>query len=105
VPSQVTWNLVGGYPPYNPRAVDDPGLVDAWSASRRGPWLDTAYTQVTNLDPAGPGPLIGPYPKARTAIELAVQQVIGGAQPPAAAVTTADDAITEALHGYDPSDP
>ncbi len=77
VPSQVTWNLVGGYPPYNPRAVDDPGLVEAWSASRRGPWLDTAYTQVTNLDPAGPGPLIGPYPKVRAAVELAIQRTIG----------------------------
>jgi sn-glycerol 3-phosphate transport system substrate-binding protein len=105
VPSQVTWNLVGGYPPYNPKAIDDPGLVDAWSASRRGPWLDTAYTQVTNLDPAGPGPLIGPYPSARVAIQLAAQQVITDTQPPAAAVTAADGAITDALHQYDPSDP
>lgn len=104
VPSQVTWNLVGGYPPYNPRAVDDPGLVEAWSESRRGPWLDTAYTQVTNLDPAGPGPLIGPYPKVRAVIELAAQQVIGGTQPPVA-ITTADQAITDVLAGYDPGDP
>ena len=105
VPSQVTWNLVGGYPPYNPRAVDDPGLVDAWKESRRGPWLDTAYTQVTNLDPAAPGPLIGPYPKVRAAIELAVQSVIAGAQPPAAAIATADDAIGAALAGYEPGGP
>ncbi len=105
VPSQVTWNLVGGYPPYNPRAVDDPGLVDAWSVSRRGPWLDTAYTQITNLDPAGPGPLIGPYPRVRAAIERAVQDVIAGTEPPATAITTADDAITVALTGYDPANP
>ncbi|MGZ4716239.1 MAG: extracellular solute-binding protein [Acidimicrobiales bacterium] len=105
VPSQVTWNLVGGYPPYNPRAVDDPGLVDAWRASRRGPWLDTAYTQITNLDPAGPGPLIGPYPAVRAAIEQAAQHVIVGTEPPADAITTADDAITAALTGSDPGNP
>jgi len=97
VPSQVTWNLVGSYPPFNPRAVDDPGLVDAWSASRRGPWLDTAYTQVTNLDPAGPGPLIGPYPDVRAAIDRAIQTVVTGTLEPATAVSGANDAITNAL--------
>jgi hypothetical protein len=60
---------------------------------------------VTNLDPAGPGPLIGPYPLTRAAIQLATQQVITDTQPPAAAVTSADDAITDVLHHYDPSDP
>jgi ABC-type glycerol-3-phosphate transport system substrate-binding protein len=102
VPSQVTWNLVAGYPPYNPRTVDDPALVDAWGSSRRGSWLDTAYTQVTNLDPAGPGPLIGPYPKVRVAIETATQSVVTGARTPDEAIVALDDAITVALAGYDP---
>jgi sn-glycerol 3-phosphate transport system substrate-binding protein len=102
VPSQVTWNLVGGYPPSNPRAVDDPGLVEAWNASRRGPWLDTAYTQVTNLDPGNPGPLIGPYPKVRAAIDLTVQGVVAGALQPAAAAEGLESAITAVLAADQP---
>ena len=63
--------------------------------------LDTAYTQLTNLDPAGPGPLIGPYEATRAAIRASLVAIIGG-RPPAEAIAAADQAITAALLAYHP---
>jgi len=103
-PSQVTMNLTGSYLPDNIRATDDPALEAMWTGTRRGRWLDTAYTQLTNLDPAIPGPLIGPYDETRAAIRASLEAVAAGA-PPADAIATANRAINEALADYRPDRP
>ena len=102
--NQVTMNVTGSYLPNNTQAAEDPVLDKVWSVTRRGPWLDTAYTQLTNLDPAGPGPLIGPYPEVRAAIRASLVAIVAG-RPPQEAITEADQAITAALTSYHPEHP
>ena len=58
---QAAWNLQGAYLPYNTQAVNRSGLQQVWQNTRKGHWLDTAYTEMTNFDTQSPGPLIGPY--------------------------------------------
>ena len=65
---QVAWSLEGSYLPYNSKAVSDPDLQSVWQHTRRGRWLDTAYTEITDFDTQNPGPLIGPYSAVRAAI-------------------------------------
>jgi sn-glycerol 3-phosphate transport system substrate-binding protein len=101
IPNQVVMNVTGSYLPNNTKAADDPTLVKVWTVTRRGPWLDTAYTQLTNLDPAGPGPLIGPYEEIRAAIRASLAAVVGG-RPPKDAIAEADQAIDAALAAYRP---
>ena len=101
IPSQVVMNVTGSYLPNNTKAADDPTLAKVWTVTRRGPWLDTAYTQLTNLDPAGPGPLIGPYAEARAAIRASLAAIVGG-RPPKEAIADANQAITAALANYQP---
>ena len=101
VPSQATWNLAGSYLPSNIHAVDDPALTRVWASTRSGPWLDTAYTQLTNLDPTFPGPLIGPYVEVRAALAASIDDLLAG-RPPQQVVSRANRAITEALSTYRP---
>jgi hypothetical protein len=76
-------------------------LAKVWTVTRRGPWLDTSYTQLTNLDPASPGPLIGPYDETRVAIRASLVAIVGG-RLPKDAIAQADQAITAALAAYRP---
>ncbi|MEI7592292.1 MAG: extracellular solute-binding protein [Actinomycetes bacterium] len=76
--SQVTINIISSYLPNNIRATDDRVLEAMWADTRRGRWLDTAYTQLTNLDPAIPGPMIGPDDQVRAAIRTSLQALIAG---------------------------
>ena len=101
IPNQVVMNVTGSYLPNNTKAADDPTLAKVWTVTRRGPWLDTAYTQLTNLDPASPGPLIGPYAETRAAIRASLVAIVGG-RPPKDAIADADQAITTALGNYRP---
>jgi sn-glycerol 3-phosphate transport system substrate-binding protein len=97
--SQITFNVRGSYLPFDVRTIDDPALQAVWQSSRRGPWLDTAYTQLTNMDPSSPGPLIGPYDETQDAIRQSIEAVLAGGQP-AAVLATANVAIDAALAAY-----
>jgi sn-glycerol 3-phosphate transport system substrate-binding protein len=100
VDNQVKLNLEASVPPSNTKAVDDPALQAVWGKTRRGHWLDTAYTQVTNFDTQAPGPLIGPSTPVRAAIAVSLESVITGPATPADAITAADKAIDEAVKAY-----
>ena len=101
VPNQVTWNLVGSYLPYNTEAVDDPELQERWTTTLSGQWLALAYDELqTGVDPAFPGPLMGPYDEFRVALRDSVDEMIFNDGEPAAVVTEASDQTTEALQRY-----
>lgn len=101
VPSQVTWNLVGSYLPYNTEAVDDPELQERWTTTLSGQWLALAYDELeTGVDPDFPGPLMGPYDEFRVAIRDSVDAMIFAGESPEAVVSTAADETTEALQRY-----
>jgi len=97
---QVAWSLEGTYLPYNTQAISDPGLQSVWQHTRRGRWLDTAYTQITNVDQQSPGPLIGPYSAVRAAIVQSMSAVTRGDMDPAIAVNEADSTIDADLIEY-----
>ena len=100
-PSQVTWNLQGSYLPYNTAALDDPELAQRWETTLSGRWLAMAYDElVEGIDPAFPGPLIGPYSEFREAVRASVEQMIFRGEPPAEVVTEAAESTTEALVRY-----
>src|SRR5690606_8912040 len=68
-PSQITWNLRGGYLPYRTTAVDAPEIQQRWTETLAGRWLAIAYDELLDgVDPDFPGPLIGPYDQFRRAI-------------------------------------
>jgi sn-glycerol 3-phosphate transport system substrate-binding protein len=101
VPSQVTWNLQGSYLPYNSAAIGQPELQQRWTTTVAGRWLAVAYDQLLNgVDPAFPGPLIGPYDAFRDSIRRSVEALIFGGQSPQAAVTGAAEQTTTALQRY-----
>jgi sn-glycerol 3-phosphate transport system substrate-binding protein len=99
-PQQVQWSLEGSYLPYNTKAVNDEKLQDVWQNTRRGHWLDTAYTELTDFDTVSPGPLIGPYSAVRAAISQSLTEVTNQAMDPVITVTETDQNIEEDLVEY-----
>lgn len=101
VPSQVTWNLRGSYLPYNDEAVDDPALQERWTTTLAGRWLALAYDELqTGVDPAFPGPLIGPYDEFRVALRRSVERSLFGGEPVDVVVADAASETTTALQRY-----
>jgi ABC-type glycerol-3-phosphate transport system substrate-binding protein len=100
-PSQVTWNLRGGYLPYRTTAVDSPAVQERWTTTLAGQWLAIAYDELLNgVDPNFPGPLIGPYDEFRAAIRKSVEQLAFANGDPATVVTQAATETTDALQRY-----
>jgi sn-glycerol 3-phosphate transport system substrate-binding protein len=97
---QVSWSLEGSYLPYNSAAVSDPDLQAVWQHTRRGRWLDTAYTEITDFDTQNPGPLIGPYSAVRAAIVESMSAVTRGNMDPAITVNETDSTIDSDLIEY-----
>jgi sn-glycerol 3-phosphate transport system substrate-binding protein len=99
--SQVTLTLVASALPWLTSAVDDPRIQEAWSSSLAGQWLALAYDQQENgLDPAFPGPLIGPYGEVRTAIEDSMDRLLLEDVSVDDAIGQADADIDAALQQY-----
>lgn len=99
-PQQAQWSLQGSYLPYNTKAVNDQKLQAVWQNTRRGHWLDTAYTEITDFDATSPGPLIGPYSAVRSAISQSLTEVTTEAMDPVITVTETDQNIQEDLVEY-----
>lgn len=98
--SQVTWNLEGSYLPFNDRALEDPELQADWRDTRKGRWLATAWQQLQGVNPAFPGPLIGPYTEVRAAIRKGLDNVVFSGQSPDQAITQTSADIDAALKAY-----
>jgi sn-glycerol 3-phosphate transport system substrate-binding protein len=102
VPSQVRWNLEGGYLPFNVAATRDPAVVEQWSTTLSGRWLALAYDELLDgVDPNFPGPLIGPYDEFRAAIRRSVDSVVFAGVEPDVAVREAAAATTAAIERYE----
>ena len=101
VPSQVTWNLVGSYLPYNSDALDDPELQARWTDTLSGQWLAIAYEELADrLRPRLPGPAHGPLRRVPRSLRDSVETMIFEGTSPEEAITTASDETTEALQRY-----
>jgi sn-glycerol 3-phosphate transport system substrate-binding protein len=99
--SQITLTLVASFLPWRTEVVDDERVQSAWRDRLSGRWTALAWQQqVEGLDPAFPGPLIGPYDEVRAAIASAQEDLLLGDVSVDDALATASDEITAALEQY-----
>ena len=97
---QATMLTGGSYLPYVPAANDTPEAQEFYTSGLSGQWLAIANEEVQAIDPAFPGPLIGPYYDFRQAIESAQDQLLVEGLPPADALANAQAEIDEAIQIY-----
>jgi sn-glycerol 3-phosphate transport system substrate-binding protein len=98
--AQVKMLTGGSYLPYNVKANAEPDAVDFYTRGLSGRWLKIANDEVGRIDPAFPGPLIGPYYDVRKAIESAQDQLMFGGASPEKALDQAQREVTAALELY-----
>lgn len=98
--SQAAMLIGGSYLPYTTAANDLPEVVDFYAASSSGRWLEIANAQVEAIDPAFPGPLIGPYYDFREELEKAQDDLMVGGASVDEALAQAQETITAALERY-----
>jgi sn-glycerol 3-phosphate transport system substrate-binding protein len=95
--------LVGGsYLPYVEAAAAEPESAAylAGEGGLAGEWLAIANEQVGAIDPAFPGPLIGPYDEVRDALREAHEALAFGEASPSEALARAQEVIDAALQRY-----
>lgn len=96
-------NLLGGsYMPWLQAANSDPEVAAYYAGESgiAGAWLKLANDLVGAIDPAFPGPLIGPYDEFREAIENGLDSVIFGEASPEEALAAAQQAVDAAIQRY-----
>ncbi len=96
-------NLVGGsYLPWLKAAANDPSVVSyfAGQGGIAGTWLKISNDEVSAIDPAFPGPLIGPYDIFRQDMQTAMESFVFGNASPADALAQAQRDIDKALADY-----
>jgi len=99
--TQADWMIGSTYMAWNTEAYDQP-VVSQWETTTRpGRWLAVAVEGIAALDPAFPGPLIGPYTDVRDAIRRSLDDLLLGTATPAEAVTQASKAIDDAITRYE----
>ena len=99
--AQVQLNLGGSYLPFLRAAVDDPRIEQEWSSTLSGRWLATANQMlVDGIDPAFPGPLIGPYTEARLAIREGLEALAVGGRTPQESLQLMQDELDAAFEQY-----
>jgi sn-glycerol 3-phosphate transport system substrate-binding protein len=97
---QAQWSLDSAYLPYTNAAVSDSELQFVWQHTRQGRWLDTAYTELTDIDQQSPGPLVGPYAAVRSSVVQAMTMVTSADMDPQVAITESDATIDGDLTEY-----
>lgn len=98
--NQVTWALDGSSFPVSMTAAKDPKLQEAWSTTRVGQWMDTAYKSFENLDPKNPGPVIGPYKEFRQSVRRGIEGMVFSGQQPDEVVKKISGELQTELDSY-----
>lgn len=94
----------GSYLPWRTAVLDEPAVTSFFSSSLAGGWLEIAARQIEAIDPAFPGPLIGPYdPDVREAVERAQDALLLGDATPQEALDQAQREIDDLLEQYNSS--
>jgi sn-glycerol 3-phosphate transport system substrate-binding protein len=99
-PNQVDWTVKASYLPVLKSAQDDPTLQADFTGTTKGRWLAIAYQGLQNLDPAFPGPVIGPYKEFRADVRSALDGVMLTGAPTAPAIEQANQRFQQALDTY-----
>lgn len=97
---QVKWTTQGGYLPVWQGALDDADLQSYFTDTKAGRWLQVARNSLDSVDPAFPGPLIGPYKELREATRTALERILLEGRPIDDELAQADAAFQSALDEY-----
>jgi sn-glycerol 3-phosphate transport system substrate-binding protein len=98
--AQVGWHLTGSYLPTTQAASSDPRVTTFWQDDLAGKMLKTAYQQLLEVDPAKPGPSIGPYPQYDEAVRKSLESMAFSGASPDEAIAQAQESIQAALTQY-----
>lgn len=99
---QAILSLQGGSDPINLETAELPEVQETWETTLSGSWLQTSFEQmVDGIDPAFPGPLVGPYTEMRAALAVMLEQVMLEGGDPATALAEAEAEVTAALERYE----
>ena len=100
VENQVSWHLLGSYLPTTQAAANDAGVQAFWKDDLAGKMLKVAYGELLTIDPARPGPTIGPYPEYDDALKNAMESMAFRGATPEKALAGAQKDIGAALTAY-----
>ncbi len=99
--AQVDMTLAGSFLPFLSSAVDDPRVQADWTTTLSGSWLAIADEMVADgIDPAFPGPLIGPYTETRRAISDGLDALTVAKRTPQEALDAMQADIDAAFERY-----
>ena len=91
----------GSYLPYREAAAEDPRVVENWTTTLSGRWLAIANQMVVDgIDPAFPGPLIGPYTETRLAIRNGLEALTVDGVTPEVALDRMQTELDAAFQRY-----
>jgi sn-glycerol 3-phosphate transport system substrate-binding protein len=94
------WHVAGGYLPIVKSVQDEPEVEAFWADDVAGVLLKPAVDQLSDADPDERGPLIGPAPDEKRALEGAMEAILlDGADIPST-LASAQDELTESLQRY-----
>ncbi len=96
----VRWQIEGSYLPYQQAVRDDPELQAWYAEDPVGQQMVVAAESLAAVDPASPGPLIGPYVGFTDAVEDSLSAMVFEGLDPDAAVAQADRALQAELDRY-----
>ncbi|HEX6420168.1 MAG TPA: ABC transporter substrate-binding protein [Acidimicrobiales bacterium] len=94
------WHVEGGYLPVVKSVNDEPAVQAFWQEDMAGVLLQPAVEQLQDADPDQPGPLAGPYQDLVDEVQQAMEAVLFDGADPEAALTAAQEDVTESLERY-----
>lgn len=96
----VEWLTSGSYMPVQASVVDDPDVIAYYRDDPAGRMIGVAAAQLGQIDPAAPGPLIGPYVPFTQVVDDSLQSLLLGGDPVDVVIEQADAQIQAALDEY-----
>lgn len=97
---QVTWAIDSSYLPVQTSVADTPELQAYWTDSQPGRWMATAYDAFASIDPAFPGPIIGPYAEFRLDVIQGLDGLLSGSDDVDTTIDTVTSKFDEQLQSY-----
>ncbi len=98
--SQAKLLMGGSSLPFRVSTDSRADVKEFYAKSLSGRWLQLASDQVNKIDPAFPGPLIGPYDQVRVAIQKASDNLLVNGMSPEDALSGAQSEIDKLLAQY-----
>jgi ABC-type glycerol-3-phosphate transport system substrate-binding protein len=98
---QVIWHTQGSYLPIGVGAAESPAITEFWDSGLAGGMLRTASTQLFDVDPDRPGPIVGPTVDYGAAVEAALGKVAFQGASVDDAIAQAEEDLDAALQRYE----